>query len=100
MNTEGLTTPTIYLFHNSTSDGMYCGCAIAEDGAVLGHHASSSEDWMIHDLNGKTAQFEAHYPAGYQLEYVARAAVPTHKGIQEAFRLDDERHAAVEEAAE
>ena len=94
MSTEGLVTPTIYLFHNSTSGGMYCGCAIAEDGTILGQHASSSEAWMIRDLERKTALFEAHYPAGYQLEYVARAAAPTHKGIQEAFRLDDERHAA------
>lgn len=94
MSTE---KPKIYLFHNSTRGGLYCGLAMAEDGTVLGHHASSTLNWMIDDLAGKEKEFEAHYPAGYALHYVSREDVPTHAALQEAFRLDDMRQAATKD---
>lgn len=49
--------------------------AMAEDGAVLASHCSSSETWAKHDIglnsDWKNASYQLHYPDGYELVWIA-----------------------------
>src|SRR5579872_6573447 len=63
------------------------GYALAEDGHCLANHISSGVDWSKHDMgltsDWKHKEYAAHYPNGYELEWVA---IPdTHQGWREAL---------------
>lgn len=60
------------------SDGdMHCS-AIAEDGTALGGHLSSNEGFARHDMgvtsDWKHEGYRAHYPAGFEVVWVADPA--------------------------
>jgi hypothetical protein len=63
----------VYIFSTGTFGGLdspdLSGCALAEDGTVLGNHISSSMDWLHHDLQRPyhVAAYEKHYPDGYEI---------------------------------
>lgn len=80
--------PRIYLFVNSGkgSDNQE-GMAIAEDGKYLAGHLSSSEAWAKHDM-GLTSEwkhdlYRAHYPDGYEVEWVDKPR--EHAGLMAAY---------------
>ena len=91
----------IYLFANAYyDDGGVAGCAIAEDGHCLAGHLSSSLALAMHDMgltsDGKHDEYAAHYPDGYEVEWVDDPL--THPGLQAAYALNQElrKQAAVE----
>ena len=67
------------------------GYALAEDGTGIGSHISSNEsfskwDMGVTDPDGyKHKAYKAHYPNGYELEWVERANLDAHQGFQEAW---------------
>jgi hypothetical protein len=61
------------------------GCAIAEDGTLLAAHVSSTDKFLELDLRRHTAQFDAHYPGGYELIWIGDLAA-TDKDFREAMR--------------
>lgn len=80
----------------SRVSGLLSGIALAEDGTYLGCGRAGTEELLLIELGlgflppsfyGIHAQFRAHYPDGYTLEYVWRFAAPTHAGLQRAIRL-------------
>ena len=81
----------VYVFINSHSMGNLEGLAIAEDGTVLAGHLSSSEAWVQHDLGVRPDGWErneyaAHYPDGFEVEYVPEDRIDGHLGLQYAFQ--------------
>lgn len=84
----------IYIFINQHDDDNLTAAAIAEDGAMLAAHISSSEAWLKYDM-GITSErkhdaYKAHYPEGYELEYVPEQQVidRTHTELEAALRLN------------
>lgn len=58
-----------------SEDGIWTGFALAEDGTGLVEHMSTSKFWIRHDMGltskNHHAEYEAHYPDGYELvDYV------------------------------
>lgn len=78
-------THKIYAFANSDWNGDLLGIGMAEDGAVLAHHISSSETWLAHDLGAmsqcKHENYAAHYPDGFEVEYVPATELFCHEGL-------------------
>lgn len=67
--------PKIFAFVNGrASFGDYLPSALAEDGTPLAGHCSSSIGWAKHDIgigsDWKHDKYRAHYPDGYELEWV------------------------------
>lgn len=90
--------PTTYGFNNGGSPGFYSACLVAEDGTPLGGHICSSEGFMYGDLGilegfrkDRHEEFQKHYPDGYRMEFVGYDAVPSHAGIQAAFKKAEAR---------
>lgn len=89
-------TPKIYVFINGSWGQDVIGYALAEDGAVLTHHISSSEQWLKHDMgvtsDWKHDTYRAHYPDGYEVEYVPLEDVnnSAHVGLMDALRRNAE----------
>jgi hypothetical protein len=61
---------------------------------------------MPHDLGilegtrpDRHETFRKHYPDGYRMEFVPYAEVEAHAGLKEAFRLNDLKQQAEDEAA-
>lgn len=85
-------TPSIYCFINQRSLENYYVMAMAEDGNVLAGHLSSSEMWARHDIgvtsDWKHDNYAAHYPDGYELEWVDDPR--KHAGLQAAYALNQE----------
>lgn len=67
------------------------GVALAEDGAGLAQHLSTSPNWARYDLTqpAHQATYAAHYPAGYELVWLGHEpdanALPA---LGEALRLN------------
>ena len=87
--------PVIYGFNNGGSSGWYSGCLLAEDGTGLGGHCCSHEGYMLHDLGilegtrpDRHETFRKHYPDGYRMDFVGLSDVKNHKGIEEAYKLN------------
>lgn len=93
--TTKTTVPTIYCFLNGGSPGWYSVMAISQDGHVLAGHVCSSSSFFLHDIgiesDWKHDKYREHYPDGYRLEWVERDEIDGHAGLQEAFRLGNER---------
>jgi hypothetical protein len=66
--------------------------AMAEDGHVLAGHCSSHELWAKHDIgltsDWKHEQYKAHYPDGYEVEWVDRPF--DHEGLMAAYAKNQE----------
>jgi len=73
------------------------GMAMAEDGAYLASHVSSSLAWAKHDMgvtphngdNWKHAAYAAHYPEGFELIWVDHPK--THEGLMAAYALNQSK---------
>jgi hypothetical protein len=93
--------PVIYGYSDGIkSPTCYLGKLIAEDGTELGEHICSNEAWMLRDLGilegegeFRRKDFEAHYPDGYRMAFVSEKDVPTHEGLNAAFKLNPEMEA-------
>lgn len=90
--------PKIYAFQNFSGGGEGPGLAIAEDGTVLADHWSSNFYWAKHDLgvtsNWKHDYYRAHYPDGYDVEFVHDEDFETHAGLQAALALHKSKEGA------
>lgn len=93
--------PVIYGFNNGGSDGWYDGTILASDGTHLGGHACSHEAYMPHDLGclegsrpDRHETFREHYPDGYRMEFIGIDDVKSHPGLNEAYRLNQQRQRA------
>lgn len=89
------TRPKIFAFSNVRGGGDGIALAMAEDGTVLGSHWCSHEGYVSYDLGvtpGSRADrhetYAAHYPAGYDMEFVRAADVAIHAGLTRAFELN------------
>lgn len=87
--------PIIYGFNNGSGMGGVIGMLIAEDGTVLGSHASSDEAWLPYDLGVEEGRrparhetFRKHYPDGYRMEFVSYKDVDNTPKLVEAFALN------------
>ena len=85
-----MSLPKIYLVafaSNAIGPGFH-GYALAEDGAGLCGHYSSTIDFAKHDLgltsDWKHEYYQEHYPEGYELEWVDDP--DNHTGWRMAFR--------------
>ena len=85
--------PTIYGFNNGGSPGWYSAVLLADDGTPLGGHVCSHECYMEHDLGivegtrpDRHETFRAHYPDGYQMNFVGEDEVMTHPGLSAAVK--------------
>lgn len=84
--------PKIYLFCVCSGRGWFNGYALAEDGHVLNCHLSSSARFSKGDMglydddwSGKRNNYAAHYPDGYELEWIDEDKLESHEGFQVAF---------------
>lgn len=89
--------PTIYGFNNGGSRYFLDAVLLAEDGVCLGGHVCSDEGYMRHDLGilegsrpDRHEVFRKHYPGGYKMDFVSRDDVSMHKGLNEAFKKNQE----------
>jgi hypothetical protein len=87
--------PVIYGFNNGGDYGFMHAILLAEDGTGLGSHLCSSEAYMPADLGilegtreDRHEGFREHYPDGYRMEFVRGCDVVAHKGLNEAYRLN------------
>lgn len=95
--------PKVYVFVQNQSGPVHAGLvshvedggdvytlAMAEDGCVLSGHLSSSVEWARHDMgitsNWKHDKYQAHYPNGYEVEWVESPL--EHEGLQAAYALN------------
>ena len=97
--------PIIYGFNNGGSPGWYSGCLLAEDGTGLGGHICSAEGYMLHDLGilegtrpDRHETFRKHYPDGYRMDFVPMKDVRGHKGIDDAYELNQIKRKEAENA--
>ena len=82
-------TPKIYVFCNGCAPQWHPHVAVAEDGEVLAGHLCSHHGYAAHDMGvvetgWKRDLYAAHYPNGYEVEYVevkANADVEKHAGL-------------------
>lgn len=88
-------TPKIYAFSNVKGGGDGIALAIAEDGHVLASHWCSHETYVPGDLGVTEGSrpdhhrtYAAHYPGGYEMEFIRASEVNSHAGLTEAFRLN------------
>lgn len=90
--------PKIYVFCNSCAPKWHVAYAIAEDGHCLASHVCSDHGFIPHDMGldpdgWKRELYDAHYPDGYELEWVPNPR--THAGLGDAYK----KNQALKEAA-
>ena len=80
----------IYVFCNARDNGRsdwHPIIALAEDGAVVAQHICSQHGYAQHDMGftseWKHAEYNAHYPDGWELEWVED--VDNHAGFAAAM---------------
>lgn len=105
--------PRIYCFINGGKGTDWVqAMAMAQDGTWLGQHVSSNDEFAVLDSGyaeapdttivpsgwgpnlAKRRAFEAHYPDGYDLEWVDDPA--THAGLLAAYQLNQAKRADAE----
>jgi hypothetical protein len=89
--------PKIYCFSNVVGGGDGIALAVADDGTVLGSHWCSSEYFVPGDLGvvegsrpDRHETYAAHYPDGYEMEFVRANDVLTHPGLCAAMKRNQE----------
>lgn len=87
--------PKIFCLSNIVGGGDGMAYAMAEDGTVLGSHWCSGEAFVSMDLGVKPGfrldrhkDYAAHYPNGYNMEFVPASEVLTHPGLVKACELN------------
>jgi hypothetical protein len=90
------TKPKVFLFINSgAGTDWVASMAMAEDGAVLAQHVSSHDEFAHHDIghtsDWKHEEYRAHYPDGYEVEWVDD--VRGHAGLMAAYAKNQEQAA-------
>lgn len=87
--------PKIFCFSNVRDGGDGVAYAMAEDGTVLGSHWCSHEAYVPGDLGVTEGErpdrhetYKAHYPDGYEMEFVPAKDVKKHEGLGRAFDLN------------
>lgn len=90
--------PKIYAFSNVKGGGDGIAYAMAEDGTVLGSHWCSHEVFVCGDLGvtegcrpDRHKDYSAHYPDGYEMEFVPASKVMSHEGLKAAFALNQKQ---------
>jgi hypothetical protein len=93
--------PIIYGFNNGPCGPwgeLYRGILLAEDGAGLGSHICSHEEYIPLDLGilegtckDRHEVFKKHYPHGYRMDFVSKDNVPNHKKLRVAYELNQEK---------
>ena len=83
--------PKIYAF-SACGGGDGSAVALAEDGTCVGAHWCSNEGWIPHDL-GVTSDwhhedYEAHYPQGFEVIFVAHDDIDGHPALQKVIALN------------
>jgi len=83
--------PKIYLTAHNNGWG-WVGHSLAEDGTGIAGHLSSSIDFAKHDMgltsDWKHELYDAHYPDGYELEWIDMENLDSHEGWQKALELN------------
>lgn len=101
-NPENTIKPKIFAFSNTVNGGDGEALAMAEDGTVLGWHLCSSEAWVSHDLGVTTRfhhdEYKAHYPNGFEMEFIEAADIDSHAGLQAASVLNKKQGEAARAA--
>lgn len=95
----GRRLPKIFVFCNTRCEGSgdwHSMVAIAEDGKGLSGHACSNHGWGWHDMgftsSWKREHYDAHYPGGYELVWVADPSKPEETpGLAAAFEANQSR---------
>lgn len=82
--------PKVYVFCNSCAPGMHMVMAIAEDGTPLAGHCCSSHAFAPHDMGisekgWKRDKYAAHYPDGFEVEWVEDPMPGQHAGLDAAI---------------
>jgi hypothetical protein len=83
--------PKIFVFvDDGQGTDWQVGVALAEDGALLARHVSSSRIFFCHDM-GLTSErqhdvYSAYYPLGYELVEIPDDEVLTNSGLRAAFQ--------------
>jgi hypothetical protein len=102
-----MTAPRIYCWINSGAGTEWVmSVALAEDGACLGQHCSSSDGFARMDIGyveplgpvsgpgqEKRRRFAEHYPDGYELVWVDDPL--HHEGLGAAYALNQAQRATV-----
>jgi hypothetical protein len=90
-----MTEPKIFAFSSVKGGGDGLAYAMAEDGTVLGSHLCSNELYVPHDLGvvagsrpDRHETYAAHYPDGYEMEFVRAKDFESHRGLQAALILN------------
>ena len=90
-----MSNPKIFVFSNVVGGGDGPCFALAEDGTVVGSHYCSHEGWASHDLGVTSdwhhAEYKAHYPDGYEMEFVRSSEIDAHEGLQAALKRNHEQ---------
>jgi hypothetical protein len=97
--------PKIYAFSNVRGGGDGIAYAMAEDGTVLGSHWCSHERYVPHDLGvtegsrpDRHETYAAHYPDGYEMEFIRSSEVATHAGLDAAWKANQAMGEAAKDA--
>ena len=95
--------PKIYVF-SAEPNGREGPCyAMAEDGTILESHWCSCEGYAPHDLGvvegshpDRHKAYRAHYPDGYEMEFIPADALEAHPGHRAARErnMDQRKRAA------
>lgn len=99
--TDQTSKPKIFVFINApVAENWYAAVALTQDGEFIAHHVSSTIEWSKHDMgitsDWKHEKYDAHYPDGYELEWVD-GDVREHAGVKAAYELHCKKHAAGKE---
>ena len=85
----------IYCFSNVKDGGDGIAYAMGDDGVVLGSHWCSSEYYVCMDLGvdegsrpDRHIKYAEHFPNGYKMVFIPASKVLNHKGLQNAFKLN------------
>jgi hypothetical protein len=98
-SSETKAVPRIFLFINSgAGTDWVVSMAMAEDGTVLGGHVSSNDSFahldIGHTSNAKHGDYLAHYPGGFEVEWVDN--VHAHAGLMAAYAKNQAMAKAVQ----
>ena len=84
----------IYAFNNGGRPNFMQAMAIAESGHVVGTHICSSEGYMRSDIGVTSTwhheDYKAHYPDGFEVEWVDTHKLDSHEGLQAALAKNKE----------
>ncbi len=91
----------IYVFSAAPDGGESVCYALAEDGTCLGSHYCSDENYALIDLGvqgghrrDRHETYRAHYPDGYEMEFIHASDLDSHEGFNVAFERNKAKAAS------